>query len=386
MMIQDMAMKRLKFFSGLTLGIAASILLNMGALRSVSASETVSIQFGSVITGTLEPGDSQLPADGSYYDAYTFEGQAGQRIQITMSSDELDSYLILFDADGNSLIQNDDSGDRWDAQIIYTLPASGRYTIYANAHSSEQTGAYRLELLTVDTSTPAAVLPRYFCDESGRNPVIQARRKDGVVGSLIEWTSDTTPTNISRSERCRRVADNLETHHSRLGRSFAITAGTLQGQPVVCAGTAPGVCDPEGQILLAATRAEARQIAIELGTGINALQNAPTPIDENDTTPLAVVPQFNFLDILSYSNCIEDVIQLYQNPERLQVQGRRSDCLMEVFAQYPNGISRSQALEILEAADQFATSARRDALLYLPRGQRVRIREIFGYTYRIDQQ
>ncbi|WP_416665797.1 COP23 domain-containing protein [Egbenema bharatensis] len=379
-------MKRLKFFSGLTLGIAASILLNIGTLRSVRASEAVSIQFGSVVTGRLESGNNQLPADGSYYNAYTFEGQAGQRIQVTMSSDELDSYLILLDVAGNSLIQNDDGGDGLDAQIVYTLPESGRYTIYANAHSSGQTGAYRLELLMVDVSTSAAVEPRYFCDESGRNPVIQARRKDGVVGSLIEWTSDTTPANISRLERCRRVASNLETNHSRLGRSFAITAGTLQGQPVVCAGTAPGICDPEGQILLAATRDEARRIAIELGTGINALQNAPTPIDENDTTPLAVVPQFNFLDILSYSNCVEDVIQLYQNPERLRIQGRRSDCLSEVFAQYPNGISRSQALEILAAADQFATSARRDALLYPPRGQRVRIREIFGYTYSIDQQ
>jgi hypothetical protein len=386
-MIHNTAMKRLKFLGGLTLGITASILLQMGALRSVHASEVVTIQFGSVITGRLEPGDNQLAGDGSYYDAYTFDGQAGQRIQITMSSDELDSYLILLDPDGNSLIQNDDGGSGLDAQIVYTLPVSGRYTVYANTHNSEQTGAYRLELRRVDASLPMATpLPRYFCDESGRNPVIQARRKDGVVGSLIEWTSETTPSNISRLERCRRVANNLETNHSRLGRSFAITAGTLQGQPVVCAGTAPGVCDPEGQILLAATRDEAHRIAIELGAGINALQNAPSPVDPDDTTPLAVVPQFNFLDILSYSNCVEDVIQLYQNPQRLRLQGRRSDCLSEVFTQYPNGISRSQAIEILTAADRFATAARRDALLYPPRGQRIRIREIFGYIYSIDQQ
>ncbi|PSB23264.1 hypothetical protein C7B76_00870 [filamentous cyanobacterium CCP2] len=380
-------MKRLKFFSGLTLGIVASTLLSIGASRSVSANEVVSIQFGSVITGRLEPGDSQLPADGSYYDTYTFEGRAGQQVQITMTSDEVDAYLILLDPNGNSLIQNDDGGDdTLNAQIIYTLPTNGSYTIYANAYASGETGAYRLELRTVDATAAAIPLPRYFCDESGNNPTIQARRKDGVVGSLIEWTSDTTPSNISRSERCRRVADNLETNHNRLGRSFAITAGTLQGQPVVCAGTAPGICDPDGQILLAATRDEARRIAIELGTGINALQNAPSPIDRDDTTPLAVVPQFNFLDVLSYSNCLEDVIQLYQNTARLRTQGRRSDCLSNVFAQYPNGISRSQALEIITAADRYATSNRRDALLYPPRGQRVRIQEIFGYTYGIDQQ
>jgi hypothetical protein len=381
-------MKRLKFFSGLTLGIAASALLSIGIARSVSASEVVSIQLGSVTSGRLEAGGSQLPADGSYFDTYTFEGRAGQQIQITMTSDEIDAYLILLDPNGNSLIQNDDSGDELNAQIVYTLPVSGRYTIYANAYSPGQTGAYRLELRAIDAVAAAAVetQPRYFCDESGSNPIIRARRKDGVIGPLIEWTSNTTPTNISRVERCRRVANNLEENHSRLGRSFAITAGTLSGQPVVCAGTAPGVCDPSGQILLAATRDEARRIAIELGTGINALQNAPSPIDEDDTTPLAVAPQFNFLDVLSYSNCLEDVIQLYQNTGRLRTQGRRSDCLQDVFAQYPNGISRSQALEIIEAANRYATAERRDALLYPPRGQRVRIREIFGYTYAIDQQ
>jgi hypothetical protein len=381
-------MKRIQFFSGLTFGIVASTLLSLSSVRSVRASEVVSIQFGSVVSGVLEPRTTQLSADGSYYNTYTFEARAGQQIQITMTSDEIDAYLILLDPSGNSLIQNDDGGSGTDAQIVYTLPVTGRYTIYANAYSPGQTGAYRLELRAVDALTAATLepQPRYFCDESGSNPTIRARRKDGVIGPLIEWTANTTPVNISRLERCRRVANNLEENHNRLGRSFAITAGTLQGQPVVCAGTAPGVCDPGGQILLAATRDEARRIAIELGTGINALQNAPTPIDEDDTTPLAVAPQFDFLDILSYSNCLEDVIQLYQNTARLRIQGRRSDCLQEVFAQYPNGISRSQAVEIIEAANQYATGARRDTVLYPPRGQRVRIREIFGYTYAIDQR
>lgn len=392
-------MKASKCLSILTSGIAIATLLCVGASRSVNAQEVTVLEFDAPISGTLGEGDSQLSADGSFFDVYTFEGSAGERVLIRMTSNQLDAYLVLLDPNGNSLVQDDDSAGNLDAQIVYTLPVDGRYTVYANAYSSGQAGTYQIELQAADASTPrvatSTVLPRYFCDESGTTPVTKARRKDGVVGPLIEWTQDLALPNLSTAERCRRVASNLDTVHGRLGRNFAITAGRLQNLPVVCAGTAPGVCDPDGLILTAASRDDARQLAIRLGTAINALRSAPpdpsqtppnsAPSRQDDPTPLAVAPQFNFFDVLSYSNCLEDVIQLFQDPQRLKRSGRRSDCLSDIFVRYPNGISRSQALEIITAADRYATSSRRDTLLYPPRGQRVRIRELFGFTYSIDQ-
>jgi hypothetical protein len=390
-------MKPSKFLRILTSGIAAVVLLSMSAARSVNAQETAVLTFDTPISGTLGEGDSQLSADGSFFDVYTFDGTAGARVLIRMRSNQLDSYLVLLDPNGNSLVQDDDSAGNLDAQIVHTLPVDGRYTVYANAYSSGQGGTYQIELQAADASTPRVatsnVLPRYFCDESGTTPVTKARRKDGVVGPLIEWTQDLSLPNLSATERCRRVASNLDTVHGRLGRNFAITAGRLQNLPVVCAGTAPGVCAADGLILTATSRDDARQLAIRLGTAINALRSAPPdpsaapspPSRAEDTTPLAVAPQFNFLDVLSYSNCLEDVIQLYQNPQRLKRSGRRSDCLADIFLRYPNGISRSQAVEIITAADRYATSSRRDTLLYPPRGQRVRIRELFDFTYTIDQ-
>ncbi|WAL58467.1 COP23 domain-containing protein [Thermocoleostomius sinensis] len=393
-------MKPSKFLSLLSSGIAIIMLLSVGTSRSVNAQEPTVLEFDAPISGTLGEGDSQLSADGSFFDVYTFEGRAGERVLIRMTSTQLDSYLVLLDPNGNSLVQDDDSAGNLDAQIVYTLPVDGRYTVYANAYSTGQAGSYQIELQAADASTPtvatSTALPRYFCDESGTTPITKARRKDGVVGPLIEWTQDLALPNLSAAERCRRVASNLDTVHGRLGRNFAITAGRLQNLPVVCAGTAPGVCDPDGLILTASSRDNARQLAIRLGTAINALRSAPPDPSQatstnsaqsriDDPTPLAVAPQFNFFDILSYSNCLEDVIQLYQDPQRLKRSGRRSDCLSEVFARYPNGISRSQALEIITAADRYATSSRRDTLLYPPRGQRVRVRELFGFTYAIDQ-
>lgn len=375
------------------------MLMLLGLPQAARADEQVStLEYGTTVSGSLATGDGQLAADGSFFDTYTFEGQEGQRVRLLMTSSRLDSYLILLAPDGRSLIQDDDSGGNLNAQIVYTLPSTGRYTVYANAYSSVQSGEYRLELQLADATTPtiavgATSTPRYFCDESGTNPVTQARRKDGLVGPLIEWTPDRALPNISAVERCRRVAYNLDTIHTRLGRNFAITTGRLDNLPVVCAGSAPGVCDPDGLILTATSRDDARQFAIRLGTAITALRNAPpdpsiTPAEQpaEDTTPLAFAPQFTFRDILSYSNCLEDVIQLYQDPQRLKRSGRRSDCLSDIFSRYTSGISRSQALEIISAADRYATADGRETLLYPPRGQRVRIQEMFGFTYTIDQQ
>lgn len=399
-------MKSLKFLSILASGVAVLTLL--GGLQSAKAVDEVSVlELGSSVSGTLEAGDSQLAADGSFFDTYTFEGREGERVRIRMTSTQMDSYLILLAPDGRSLIQDDDSGGNLHAQIVYTLPLDGRYTVYANAYSSVQSGAYQIELQAADATTPvmaagATATPRYFCDESGDTPVTKARRKDGVVGPLIEWPSDRSLPNISAVERCRRVAYNLDTIHTRLGRNFAITAGRLQEQPVVCAGTAPGVCDPEGLILTATSRDDARQFAIRLGTAITALRDAPSEPSTTSITgqssgqspeqpatnpiPLAVAPQFTFRDILSYSNCLEDVIQLYQDPQRLKRSGRRSDCLSDIFSRYTSGISRSQALEIITAADRYATTDGRETLLYPPRGQRIRIQNLFGFTYTIDDR
>ncbi|HEY9662317.1 MAG TPA: hypothetical protein V6C65_28010, partial [Allocoleopsis sp.] len=105
-----------------------------------------------------------------------------------------------------------------------------------------------------------------------------------------------------------------------------------------------------------------------------------------DTTPLSISPEFTFSDALTYSFCLEDVIQLYQNPQLLQQRGRRSDCLSSIFSTYANGISRSQALEIITAANKYATERLRPSILYPPRGQRVRIQELFGFTYTVDQR
>ena len=50
------------------------------------------------VEGQLEDGD-QVLQDGSLYDLHTFEGEAGQFIELRLSSDAFDTYLILVGPD-----------------------------------------------------------------------------------------------------------------------------------------------------------------------------------------------------------------------------------------------------------------------------------------------
>ena len=100
---------------------------------------------GSAVTGRLGQGSSVLPVDNSFFDLYAFEGKAGQRVQIDMTSREIDSYLILLDPNGDEVTQDDDGGGGPNSRIVATLPADGTYLLMANSYEAGQAGAYSLK-------------------------------------------------------------------------------------------------------------------------------------------------------------------------------------------------------------------------------------------------
>ncbi len=112
---------------------------------------------GSPIQGQLTSRSEVLPADESYYNAYSFEGRGGQSVSIEMSSANVDSYLILLSPQGRDLAQDDDSGGDRDARLIFTLPEDGTYTVLANSYGSRETGDYALRV--VEGSDTTAALP-----------------------------------------------------------------------------------------------------------------------------------------------------------------------------------------------------------------------------------
>ncbi|WP_239113138.1 trypsin-like peptidase domain-containing protein [Halomicronema sp. CCY15110] len=118
----------------------------------------VAIALNEAVSGQLNP-DSDVLADGSFFDAYVFAGQQGQRIAVEMVSQDLDAYLIVLSEDSDSLyLEDDDSAGDLNARVIATLPADGDYIILANSFGRGEQGRYALRLSEVGGSA-ATTMP-----------------------------------------------------------------------------------------------------------------------------------------------------------------------------------------------------------------------------------
>lgn len=96
--------------------------------------------------GRLDDSDYRYD-DGSAYDEHLFEGVAGQEITINLRSQDFDTFLALFNADGQEVLaQNDDSGVDSNSQIQITLPYSGLYRLFVNGYGASDLGDYTLTI------------------------------------------------------------------------------------------------------------------------------------------------------------------------------------------------------------------------------------------------
>jgi formylglycine-generating enzyme required for sulfatase activity len=82
---------------------------------------------------TLADSDSRFEAPGGSFLAKRFEVklQAGKTYQLTMDSQQVDSFLMLQDRAGKELASDDDSGGNLNALLNYTAPRDDTYTVAA---------------------------------------------------------------------------------------------------------------------------------------------------------------------------------------------------------------------------------------------------------------
>ncbi|TVQ08648.1 MAG: serine protease [Leptolyngbya sp. DLM2.Bin27] len=129
------------FLASVRAGTAAA-----SAPTSRSRREPTPLAMGATVRGQLNDNSNVLP-DGSLYNPYVFEGRAGQVITLDMTSQDLDSYLILLAPDHSDFsIQDDDGGDGLNARISVRLPYTGSYLVLANALAEGESGNYQLRL------------------------------------------------------------------------------------------------------------------------------------------------------------------------------------------------------------------------------------------------
>lgn len=130
----------------------------LSAVSSTGSGGASVLQDRQTRSGTLEESDATLP-DGSYYDSWHYTGQAGERVTVSLSSPDFDTYLIAAEGssvtDGRILGEDDDGGGDLNSQLTVVLPASGTYVFIANAYSAGATGSYEISVQSQGSSARA---------------------------------------------------------------------------------------------------------------------------------------------------------------------------------------------------------------------------------------
>ena len=135
------------------IGVLATGGLLLAALPAAAQS---TIRPGDTVRGALSPSDPSLD-DGSHYDCFDLQARAGERISVTLRSNDFDAYLSILAGGGcTSAVAaetDDDSAGGADSRVFMTL-GPGRYTIRANSLGQGETGDYTLVVAAVRTPDP----------------------------------------------------------------------------------------------------------------------------------------------------------------------------------------------------------------------------------------
>jgi serine protease Do len=81
---------------------------------------------------------------GSFMKSYEVKLSAGTTYAIEMDSTQLDAHLIVEDAAGKVVAEDDDSGGFLNARIVFTPAADGTYRVVATSFTAGETGNFTL--------------------------------------------------------------------------------------------------------------------------------------------------------------------------------------------------------------------------------------------------
>jgi hypothetical protein len=117
--------------------------------RGECATPRGTLAVGATENGTLTVASCRR-ADGSYADLWTLTltGTTLVTLQFDLVSTEFDAFLFVLDSRGGLIVQDDDSGDDFNARIVHTF-APGTYRVFANGYDETDLGAYTLSLMAV---------------------------------------------------------------------------------------------------------------------------------------------------------------------------------------------------------------------------------------------
>ena len=138
---------------GAAVGRTLAVGLALAAALALPVRAQQQIPINTPVTGQITQFDPLL-TDQTHYKVFTFQGTAGQTVQIDLLSADFDAYLYLKDQTGSTLAQDDDGGGGRNSRIVHVLPYTGMYQIYANTVGRGETGAFTLQVRSGGEAPP----------------------------------------------------------------------------------------------------------------------------------------------------------------------------------------------------------------------------------------
>ncbi len=129
--------------------------LDLQSENATSGGGTNVVGAGQTVAGRLDTSDPQL-ADDSHYDTYYYDGSPGERLLITLTSPDFDTFLSWGQGEGAAFattLTDDDSAGNTNSQLEVTLNESARYVIQANSYGGDETGSYALTVESLGGGT-----------------------------------------------------------------------------------------------------------------------------------------------------------------------------------------------------------------------------------------
>jgi hypothetical protein len=94
------------------------------------------IEIGDTVEGQLEENLMN----------FTFEGEQGDFLQVSLSSPDFDTLLVIVNDISEEVARDDDSGSDTNSLLSFNVPENGKYTIRVSSYSGEATGSFVLRL------------------------------------------------------------------------------------------------------------------------------------------------------------------------------------------------------------------------------------------------
>ena len=145
-------------------------------------------------SGVLQQGDDTLRS-GEYIDSYLFDGLPGERVDIELTSNDFDTYLILVTPSQEQIENDDANGDTSRSFIQADLTEAGTYRVVVTTYEPGERGAYRLTMAPSGTSPAVSATsdtvdtqPVYYGRDTvelmvGRPTTGSLSSSDGIVGA-----------------------------------------------------------------------------------------------------------------------------------------------------------------------------------------------------------